>query len=160
LFLFSPISALRNGGDGRHLHRTAFGAVQVRPEGVILYKRTSPKIFHRAKELRHNKTPEEEKLWARLRNHQLDRIGFRQHTCPGGRCQGHAIGDTIVDFCSPHRKLVIELDGNQHLEAVELDAERTAFLNSKGYKMIRFLNHEVNENIEDVLQGIRIACYK
>lgn len=125
-----------------------------------MHKRTTPKIFHRAKELRHNKTPEEEKLWSRLRNHQLDGIGFRQHTCPGGRRQGHAIGDTIVDFCAPRKKLVIELDGSQHFDTIESDAERTAFLNSKGYKVIRFFNHEVNENIEDVLQRIRIAFYK
>jgi very-short-patch-repair endonuclease len=134
---FSPICALSNGGGGR------------RPEGVSVHKRTTPKIFHRARELRHNKTPEEEKLWARLRNHQLDGIGFRQQ---------HAIGDTIVDFCAPHKKLIVELDGSQHLESMESDAKRTAFLESKGYKVIRFFNHEVNENIEDVLRKIRFAC--
>ena len=116
-----------------------------------MHKRTSPKIFHRSRELRHGRTPEEEKLWSRLRKHQLDGIGFRQQ---------HAIGDTIVDFCSPRKKLVIELDGSQHFDTIESDTERTAFLNSKGYKVIRFFNHEVNENIEDVLQRIRIACYK
>ena len=114
-----------------------------------MHKRTTPKIFHRARELRHNKTPEEEILWSRLRGHQLDGIGFRQQ---------HAIGDAIVDFCAPRKKLVIELDGSQHLEIVESDAERTAFLNSKGYKVIRFFNFEINENIEDVLQRIRITC--
>jgi len=114
-----------------------------------MHKRTTPKIFHRARELRRDKTPEEEKLWSRLRNHQLDGIGFRQQ---------HAIGDTIVDFCAPRKKLVIELDGSQHLETVESDTERTAFLESKGYKVIRFFNYEVNENIEGVLQRIRLAC--
>ena len=114
-----------------------------------MHKRTSPKIFHRARELRHERTPEEIKLWSRLRNHQLDGIGFRQQ---------HAIGDTIVDICSPRKKLIVELDGSQHLETVESDAERTAFLESKGYKVIRFFNHEVNENIEGVLQKIRLAC--
>ena len=54
-----------------------------------MHKRTSSKIFYRAKELRRNKTPEEEKLWSRLRAHQLDGVGFRPQ---------HAIGDTIVDF--------------------------------------------------------------
>lgn len=144
----SPICALSNGG----------GAEGGGGYGVSVHKRTSPKIFHRAKELRHNKTPEEEKLWSRLRNHQLDGIGFRQQ---------HAIGDTIVDFpwhrppgqvCAPRKKLVIELDGSQHLESAESDAERTAFLESKGYNVIRFFNHEVNGNIEDVLQRIRFAC--
>ena len=113
-----------------------------------MHKRTTPKIFHRAQELRHNKTPEEEKLWSRLRNHQLDGIGFRQQ---------HAIGNFVVDFCAPRKKLVVELDGRQHLETVESDEERTAFLNSKGYKVIRFFNYEINENIEDVLKRIRLA---
>jgi very-short-patch-repair endonuclease len=114
-----------------------------------LHKRTTSKIFYRAKELRRNKTPEEERLWSRLRNHQLDGIGFRQQ---------HAVGDTIVDFCAPRKKLVIELDGSQHLESMESDTKRTAFLESKGYKVIRFFNHEVNENIDDVMQKIRFAC--
>ena len=114
-----------------------------------MHKRTSPKIFHRARELRRQRTPEEIKLWSRLRNHQLDDIGFRQQ---------HAIGDTIVDFVAPRKKLVVELDGSQHLENMKEDAERTAFLESKGYTVIRFFNHEVNENIEDVLQRIRLAC--
>jgi very-short-patch-repair endonuclease len=136
LFLPSPICVLPNGGGGR------------RPEGVSVHKRTTPKIFHRARELRHNKTPEEEKLWSRLRGHQMDGVGFRPQ---------HAIGDTIVDFCAPRKKLVIELDGSQHLESVESDTERTAFLKLKGYKVIRFFNYEINENIEDVLRRIRIA---
>ena len=61
-------------------------------------------------------------------------------------------------MCAPRKKLVIELDGSQHLESVNADKERTAFLESKGYKVIRFFNYEINENIEDVLQRIRIAC--
>ena len=113
-----------------------------------MHKRTTPKIFYRAKELRHNKTPEEEKLWSRLRNHQLDGIGFRQQ---------HALGNFVVDFCAPRKKLVVELDGSQHFEMAESDEERTAFLNSKGYKVIRFFNYEINGNIEDVLRRIRLA---
>ena len=113
-----------------------------------MHKRTTSKIFHRAQELRHNKTPEEEKLWSRLRNHQLDGIGFRQQ---------HAVGNYIVDFCAPRKKLVVELDGSQHLEIVESDEERTAFLNSKGYKVVRFFNYEINENIEGVLKRILLA---
>jgi very-short-patch-repair endonuclease len=113
-----------------------------------MHKRTTPKIFHRARELRHSKTPEEEKLWSRLRNHQLDRIGFRQQ---------HAIGNFIVDFCAPRKKLVVELDGSQHLETVESDEERTTFLNLRGYRVIRFFNYEINENIEEVLKRIRLV---
>ena len=69
-------------------------------------KRSNPKTMHRAGQLRRALTPAEAKLWAVLRNYQLDGVGFRRQ---------HAIGRYIVDFCAPRRKLVIELDGSQHL---------------------------------------------
>jgi len=50
--------------------------------------------------------------------------------------------------------LIIELDGSQHLEQEEYDAERTAFLESKGYRVLRFYNNEVMKNIEKVLEVI------
>jgi very-short-patch-repair endonuclease len=56
----------------------------------------------RAAELRHNTTPAEQKLWSTLRAHQTNDVHFRRQ---------HAIGNYIVDFCSPRQKLVIELDG-------------------------------------------------
>jgi len=71
------------------------------------HKRTTPKIFTRARELRRNQTEAETKLWAYLRSHQLEGVGFRRQ---------HAIGNYIVDFCAARRKLIIELDGSQHLE--------------------------------------------
>ena len=100
----------------------------------------------RARELREAQTPEEAKLWSRLRNHQLDGVGFRRQ---------HTIGNFIVDFCAPRQKLIVELDGSQHLLSEKEDTERTAFLATKGYRVIRFTNHEINENIEAVLQRIR-----
>ena len=113
-----------------------------------MHKRTTTKIFYRARELRRAETPEEAKLWSRLRNHQLAGVGFRRQ---------HAIGNTIVDFCAPRKKLVVELDGSQHLETQKEDAERTVFLGSKGYKVIRFFNHEINSDIEVVLQKILLS---
>jgi very-short-patch-repair endonuclease len=75
-----------------------------------------------------------------------------------GRCQGHAIGNYVVDFsqrdavqCAPRKKLIIELDGSQHLEQTGYDAERTEFLQSKGYKLLRFWNNEVSNNTDAVL---------
>jgi very-short-patch-repair endonuclease len=113
--------------------------------GGMNHKRTTPKIFRRAKELRHDPTPAEIELWARLRAHRMADIHFR--------CQ-HAIGPYIVDFCAPRRKLIIELDGSQHLEQEEYDAERTEFLKSKGYSTIRFWNNDVMNNIDSVLNVI------
>ncbi len=66
----------------------------------------------------------------------------------------HAIGNYVVDFCAPREKLIIELDGSQHLEQEEYDAERTAFLESKGYKVLRFWNNDVEKDIDTVLTVI------
>jgi very-short-patch-repair endonuclease len=73
---------------------------------------------------------------------------------PGGRCRGHAIGKYIVDFCSPRRKLIIELDGSQHLDQQEYDRQRTLYLESLGYRVLRFWNHEVAGQIDRVLDVI------
>jgi very-short-patch-repair endonuclease len=69
----------------------------------------------------------------------------------------HAIGLYITDFCAPRRKLIIELDGSQHLEQQEYDEERTAYFKSLGYRIIRFWNHEVMNDPEGVLHAIRHA---
>jgi very-short-patch-repair endonuclease len=73
----------------------------------------------------------------------------------------HAIGNYIVDFsqrdavqCSPRRKLVIELDGSQHLDQAEYDSERTKYLEAKGYRVLRFWNNEIMNEIDAVLNMI------
>jgi len=106
-------------------------------------KRSTPKIMRRAGELRLNLTPAERKLWTYLRAHRLNGIGFRRQ---------HAIGNYITDFCAPSIKLIIELDGSQHFEQEEYDIERTKFLESKGYKVLRFYNNDVMKNVEKVLE--------
>jgi len=63
----------------------------------------------------------------------------------------------IVDFCAPRKKLIIELDGSQHLEQEEYDKERSAFLESKGYRILRFWNNEVINNLEAVILAISHA---
>lgn len=101
--------------------------------------------MHQAGELRLNQTPEEAELWSRLRAHRLAGIGFRRQ---------HAIGTYIVDFCAPKEKLIIEVDGSQHIDLEEYDQERTAFLQSQGYVLIRFTNDDVRKNLETVLREI------
>jgi very-short-patch-repair endonuclease len=110
-----------------------------------MHKRTRPEIFGRAKQLHRNMSPAEAKLWAHLRAHRMGDVHFRKQ---------HAIGNYIVDFCAPRKKLIIELDGSQHLEQEEYDGERTAYLKSKGYQVLRFWNHEVMNNIDDALNVI------
>ena len=57
-------------------------------------------------------------------------------------------------LCAPRKKLIIELDGNQHLEQQEYDSERTKFFESKGYRVLRFWNNDVINRLEDVLKVI------
>ena len=63
----------------------------------------------------------------------------------------------IVDFCSIKAKLIIELDGSQHLEQEECDLERTAYLESQGYKVIRFWNNNVMNDIEGAFRTLQLA---
>ncbi len=107
-----------------------------------MHRRTSPKTFINAYNLRHNLTEAESRLWAVLRAHRVDNIHFRRQ---------HAIGPYIVDFCAPQKKLVIELDGGQHFDQQEYDAERTAYLELKGYRVLRFWNNDVMNNMNGVL---------
>ncbi len=110
-----------------------------------MHKRTTPKIFGRAKELHRNMSSAKAKLWRHLRAHRVGGVHFRNQ---------HAIGNYIVDFCAPRKKLIIELDGSQHLEQAEYDAERTAFFESRGYRVLRFWNNDVMNNLDAVLKVI------
>ena len=66
----------------------------------------------------------------------------------------HAIGSYVVVFCAPRKKLIIELDGSQHLEQEEYDNERTVFFKSKGYRVLRFWNNDVLNDLDSVLKVI------
>ena len=111
-------------------------------------RRTSPTGYELARRLRKAPTPAEGKLWAYLRGNKLNGVNFRRQ---------HAIGNYVPDFCSLKKKLVIELDGSQHLEQEDYDGERTKYLESQGYKVIRFWNIDVMNNFEGVLLAISDA---
>lgn len=85
-----------------------------------------------------------------LRNDQLG-VNFRRQ---------HAIGPYIADFCCVKKKLIIELDGSQHLDQTADDNERTAFLASKGYRVLRFWNNGVLQDLNAVIQIILEALTK
>ena len=101
------------------------------------------KKYTLARNLRKNMTSQERKLWNLLRNRQLEGIKFVRQ---------YPIGSYIVDFACREKKLVIELDGGQHnlKENIEYDDNRTMYLTQKGYKVIRFWNNEIDNNIEGV----------
>jgi very-short-patch-repair endonuclease len=110
--------------------------------------RAKLKSYLRARILRRNLTEAEKKLWLHLRAHRLADAGFRRQ---------HPIGIYIVDFCAPREKIIIELDGDQHSEQKEYDEMRTAFLQARGYRVLRFWNSEVMRNIYGVL-GTILKC--
>ncbi|MBI2154581.1 MAG: endonuclease domain-containing protein [Candidatus Rokubacteria bacterium] len=108
---------------------------------------TSP-VRYRARTLRRDQTEAERRLWARLRDRQLESTKFRRQ---------QPIGPFIADFCCTERGLVIELDGGQHAVRTDEDRKRTEFLEGRGYRVLRFWDNEVMENIEGVLFRITEA---
>ncbi len=97
------------------------------------------------KELRRAITPEEEIVWHKLWHNNLGYKFRRQHS----------IGNFIADFFCPVKRLVIELDGGQHLDNKESDQERTNYFESLGIKVIRFWNNEINSNLNGVMKKIK-----
>ncbi|MBI3169126.1 MAG: endonuclease domain-containing protein [Chloroflexi bacterium] len=108
--------------------------------------RIHPIILQRAREMRHPQTPAEATLWRGIRNRNLGYKFRRQHP----------INRFIIDFYCAQAKLCIELDGESHLEAdqIQYDAARTEFLEILGYKVIRFTNNDVRYNIHAVVAEI------
>ena len=106
--------------------------------------------MHRAGELRREPTPAEAKLWKYLRSIALDGTHFRRQ---------FAIDKYIVDFCAPRAKLIIEVDGSQHVDQQDYDAERTEFLKAKGYRVLRFWNDDILNNIQNVMAAILQAIH-
>ena len=101
----------------------------------------------RARAMRIEPTEAERKLWWNLRHRlALPASHFRRQV---------RLGHSIVDFASHGLKLVIELDGGQHAERTELDAKRTRFLEREGYRVLRFWNNDVMQNIDGVLEVIQ-----
>ena len=101
----------------------------------------------RARNFRKNMTDAENRMWYFLRNRRLKGYKFVRE---------YVIDPYIVDFLCREQKIIVEIDGGQHAdaEAIEYDKKRTAFLEKKGYRVLRFWNEEVFINIDDVLEAI------
>lgn len=99
-----------------------------------------------AKDLRRRLTNAERLLWTHLRNKQLAGCKFRRQ---------QAIGHYIVDFVCFEKKLVIEVDGGQHAVEKQKDQIRDSWLETQGFRVLRFWNNEVLKNIEGVTDAIR-----
>ena len=98
-----------------------------------------------ARKLRQDSTIAEQRLWFHLRDRRLLGYKFRRQ---------HCVGMYICDFICIAQRLIIELDGGHHLLQKPYDALRTCYLQSRGYKVIRFWNHDVLLRTEIVLEVI------
>jgi very-short-patch-repair endonuclease len=103
-----------------------------------------------ARYLRKTMSDAECALWNVLRNGQISGFRFRRQ---------HPIGVFIADFVCLEKRLVIEVDGSQHAEPAQMkhDEERTQWLESKGYRVMRFWTNEIAEDRDSVLDAIWVA---
>jgi very-short-patch-repair endonuclease len=108
-----------------------------------------PLPLARARRLRREDTDAEARLWNALRAHRLGGWKWRRQV-PRGRY--------IVDFFCAEARLVVELDGGQHADQAAYDAQRTAFLETLGLRVLRFWNSAVLENRDGVCLTILDAC--
>jgi len=99
----------------------------------------------RARNLRREQTDAERKLWWELRARRLDGFKFKRQV---------PLGRYIADFMCFECKLIVELDGSQHLEQVEYDEARTRWLERQGYRVVRHWNVDVLLNTERVMEEI------
>ena len=102
-------------------------------------------LTSRARAMRKEMPEPERRLWFELRAARLLNVKFRRQK---------VIGNFIADFAANDLKLVIELDGDSHAGQAEYDEERTAYLESEGYRVLRFTNIDVMQNMDGVLTRI------
>jgi len=112
---------------------------------MLLYNKN---LKQYARQLRENMTDAERRLWAKIRMKQLRGCQFYRQK---------PIGDYIVDFYCPRAKLVVEIDGSQHLvgETIQYDKIRDDYLNSLGLRVLRFTNADVLKNIKGVVERVK-----
>lgn len=104
-------------------------------------------LFENAKNNRKKSTASEDKLWQELRGRKLEYKFRRQHP----------IDNFIADFICLQKNLIVEVDGGYHENTKEYDDARTSVLNNLGYRVIRFTNEEVLNNLKETLSRIKIA---
>lgn len=101
--------------------------------------------------LRKRQADAEQKLWRYLRDRQLQGLKFRRQ---------FPLPPYVLDFYCAERKLVLELDGGQHIESAQYDLERTAFLQARGFTILRFWNDDVILKTDAVLNRILLEIEK
>jgi len=115
---------------------------------VMKHLHNDPVLKYRRRELRRNSTAAEKRFWAQVRNKQFFGMKFFRQ---------YSVGSYVLDFYCPLLKLAIELDGGQHGEEDNkvYDKTRTDYLKSLNIEVIRFWNHQVLENMEEIFMEIK-----
>ncbi len=102
-------------------------------------RQTKPKL---ARKLRRTQSNSEAIFWREVRGRLLGGYKFRRQV---------PIDKYIADFVCESARLIVELDGHQHADTQDADAVRTAVLERQGYRVIRFWNHDVYDNLDGVM---------
>ncbi|TQV85847.1 endonuclease domain-containing protein [Aliikangiella coralliicola] len=105
-------------------------------------------LLNKAKRLRTNQTTAEQQLWRAIRAKRFENRKFYRQ---------FIISPYVVDFVNRDLKLVVELDGGQHMDSQRQDIVRTKYLESKGYKVIRFWNNQILSEFEAVLLSLSLT---
>jgi len=111
--------------------------------------RVGAELLERAREMRHEPAPAEQKLWWCLRNRRLNGFKFRRQV---------PVLTYVPDFYCADCKLLVELDGDSHDGREQYDEKRTQDLMNQGYRVVRFLNTDVFDNLVAVLEAILAEC--
>jgi len=113
-------------------------------------RRTPPELLARARTMRReNATEVEKRLWQRLRSRQLG-VKFRRQV---------PVGPYVADFMCFDARLIVELDGGQHggEQGLVQDERRTRYLEEQGFRVLRFWNNDVTDNLQGVLEVVAAA---
>ena len=116
-----------------------------------LHQRAKGHYYRYGRELRQKQTNAEKILWEHLKNRKLSGLKFRRQ---------HPLGTYVPDFYCHDKKVIIEVDGKIHLKknVRENDREKDWNLKAAGFKILRFKNEEIENEIENVLKHILNAC--
>ena len=135
------------GGRGCYKY---FHATIIRKRIFMYYNHNN---LNNAKSMRSNMTDAEAKMWYYLRAKRFFALKFKRQVL---------IGNYIADFVCETKKIIIEIDGGQHNENDNIvqDKQRSFYLENNGYKVLRFWNNDVLNNIEGVLEVIRREVFK
>lgn len=140
-------------GSGQTRFKNLFELSITMKDKRQMFYGASSSIFRNAEKLRANMTECERLLWEELKSNKILGLRFKAQ---------HPVDSFIADFYCHKLKLVIEIDGEYHAEneQVKYDAGRTEEMALHGLKVLRFRNQEVNDNLKQVVEKIRVECLK